>query len=61
MMLVGSTVIPYHLIVSVWLGPLNMKLLVFCAIGAGVMDYSTLLRGKAMKWLMPPGSLNVIS
>ena len=59
MMLEGSTGVNCHLILTVWLGPLNMWLLVCCTIGAGVMDYSTLLNGKAMMWLPPPESLNV--
>ena len=60
-MLMGSTVAPCPLILSVWLGPLNMYLLVCCTIGAGVMGYSTLLSGNAITGLVLPGSLNFIS
>ena len=59
-MLVGSTIVPCHLILFMWLGPLSMWLLVYYAIGAGVMAYSTLWSGKAMMWLMLLGSLSTI-
>ena len=45
-MLVGSTIVPCHLILFMWLGPLNMQLLVYCAIGTVVVAYSTLLSGR---------------